>query len=126
MRVPHCRRTPPGWTPDAPAPIAVRSKTVTRAQRACSSCAIARPTTPAPTTATSLTAAQVCERGRAEANLGERRGAARSQRRLRQEANVDLAVGRQREMPYEPPGGSVGRGGERESPSDARDPQPDS
>ena len=53
MRVPHCRRTPPGCTPEAPAPIAVRSKTATRAPRACSSRAIASPTTPAPTTATS-------------------------------------------------------------------------
>src|SRR5436190_22613936 len=53
MCVPHCWRTPPGCTPDAPAPIPARSKTATRAPRSASSRAIASPTTPAPTTATS-------------------------------------------------------------------------
>src|SRR6476660_5638078 len=128
MRVPHCRRTPPGCTPEAPAPIAVRSKTATRAPRACNSRAIASPTTPAPTTATSRlsrTFAQVCERLRAEADLRERRGTPLAERRLRHESHLDCLLVGQREMAHEPPEHSVGRGVKRELASDACDPQPD-
>ncbi len=52
-RVPHCCRTPPGCTPDAPAPIPLRSSTTTLAPRSCKWNATDNPTTPAPTTITS-------------------------------------------------------------------------
>src|SRR5512132_4227670 len=51
--VPHCCLTPPGWTPEAPAPMPARSKTRTDAPRSARWSAIERPTMPAPTTATS-------------------------------------------------------------------------
>src|SRR4051794_24275741 len=53
MRVLHCCRTPPGWTPDAPEAMPVRSRTTTVAPRSRTARAAARPVTPAPTTATS-------------------------------------------------------------------------
>src|SRR6266542_2451008 len=53
MRVPHCCRTPPGCTPDAPAPTPARSNTRARMPRSRSCHATDRPITPAPTTATS-------------------------------------------------------------------------
>src|SRR5947209_7093692 len=64
-------------------------------------------------------AAQVLERVRAEANLGELRRAAVSQRRLSRETDLDLIVGCQREMANEPPGGAVVRGVKRELGPDA-------
>ena len=52
-RVPHCCRIPPGCTPEAPAPMPARSKTVTEAPRCFRWKAIERPAMPAPTTMTS-------------------------------------------------------------------------
>src|SRR6266566_4781241 len=57
-RVPHCCRTPPGWIPDAPEPIPVRSYSVTGPRsRSSRWSATERPLIPAPTTLTDISPA---------------------------------------------------------------------
>src|SRR3954451_9964727 len=96
-RVDHCWRTPPGWTPEAPAATPVRSTTVTDAPCWSRCHAIERPVTPAPTTITSGRPAESVIT--ANIRAGPTHGIARnaSHRRLRERRRL-LARGAERRV----------------------------